>query len=328
MGDDETLEPRWSLRQLPVAPRLVISLFLISVGAGYFSALVQLHVQQASPGQLLPGPDEATDTYHGKPGMGQLERLIVADESKPFNGSGSMRSAFTFRSSGWRKKVRERAEENKISVPDAEMEIRQERAYEINALLAWLHAGAQEATFKEFPLPAGFFEHLPEGREADSAFFETKEGKWVAKVNDIVEIRCVRCHAPGKGGSAGHIHLETWKNVMDYVPPDPDSPPGGMSLAKLAQTTHVHLLGFSMLYGMTGLIFAFTSFPVRVRLLVAPLALLAQLAEISCWWLARTHPVFAYGIIALGALVAVSLAVQILLSLFDMYAPQRKPAVG
>src|SRR5262245_40016052 len=37
--------PRFVLRNLTLAPRLVIAIFLVSVGVGYFSALVQLHFQ-------------------------------------------------------------------------------------------------------------------------------------------------------------------------------------------------------------------------------------------------------------------------------------------
>jgi hypothetical protein len=97
-----------------------------------------------------------------------------------------------------------------------------------------------------------------------------------------------------------------------------------MSLTKLAQTTHVHLLGFSMLYGLTGLLFAFTSYPVFLRVLLCPLPLLVQVLDIGCWWLARYDPVFAYAIPITGAIVALGLLLQIVLSLLDMYGPAGK----
>jgi hypothetical protein len=62
---EKTLLPRWTLRDLPLVGRMVVSVFLIAVGVGYFSALVQLHFQQAARGQLLPGPAEVTHAYHG-----------------------------------------------------------------------------------------------------------------------------------------------------------------------------------------------------------------------------------------------------------------------
>src|SRR5262249_34656173 len=161
-------------------------------------------------------------------------------------------------SSGWARQLRELAENNKISKSEAELEVRKQREYEINALLGWLHAGAKEDNYKEFALPADFFKDLPTGAEPESAFFEKANNKWNAKVEAIIESRCVRCHATGKSGSAGQIHLDSWKSVMDYIPPEPDALAGGMSLTKLAQTTHAHLLSFAMLYGLTGFVFAFT----------------------------------------------------------------------
>ena len=70
--------PRTVLRDLPLSARLVLALFMISVGLGYFSALVQLHFQQAPAGKLLPGADEAKATYSSKPGVSQLERGHLA----------------------------------------------------------------------------------------------------------------------------------------------------------------------------------------------------------------------------------------------------------
>src|ERR1700676_5254119 len=89
---------RFVLRDLTVATRIVLAAFLLSVGVGYFSALVQLHFQGAHRGNLLPETKDIVATYHGQPPMSQFKRLLVTDENKPFNGSGSMRAAFTTRS--------------------------------------------------------------------------------------------------------------------------------------------------------------------------------------------------------------------------------------
>src|SRR5215472_14558838 len=111
------LPARLVLRDLPLVARLVIALFLISVGTGYFAALVQLHFQAASPGKLLPDMDDAARIYNGDPnGKSQLERLLTQDENLPFNGSGSMRPAFTERSSGWKRTINKRAKDDKVDL--------------------------------------------------------------------------------------------------------------------------------------------------------------------------------------------------------------------
>src|SRR5262245_27341191 len=96
--------PPLTLRDLPLAARLTLAAFLISVGIGYFSALVQLHFQHASPGSLLPTADDATKVYHGATGqrpMSKMEHLLEAEESLKLNSNGQMRTAFTSSSEGW-----------------------------------------------------------------------------------------------------------------------------------------------------------------------------------------------------------------------------------
>jgi uncharacterized membrane protein YbhN (UPF0104 family) len=96
-----------------------------------------------------------------------------------------------------------------------------------------------------------------------------------------------------------------------------------MSLTKLAQTTHVHLLGFAMLYALTGLIFALSTYPGLLRVLIAPLPLLFQVIDISLWWLARLDSphgeMFARDIRYTGMAVGAGLALQIVLSLFNLF---------
>lgn len=92
-----------------------------------------------------------------------------------------------------------------------------------------------------------------------------------------------------------------------------------MPLPRLAQTTHAHLLGFAMLFALTGLTFSFTSYPQAVRVVFAPLPLLAQVVEIGCWWLGRIDPLVAQLILVSGGLAAFGLAVQVLGGLWDLF---------
>ncbi|MBL8799512.1 MAG: hypothetical protein JNM56_36860 [Planctomycetia bacterium] len=320
------------LRQLPSAARVVLAAYLISVGIGYFSALVQLHFQHASAGQFLPGPDEVKTAYGSRPNMGQLERLVLADESRPFNGAGQMREAFFRRAAGWRRDIRELAKEKNVSEDEAEKLIRKHRGLEPDAIVAWIRAGAAKDTYKDstdaksykFVLPEEVASRIPD--DAPSDFFKKNEdGKWTANIGEIIDNRCVRCHKPGARGAVGAIQLDEWEKVMDYVAPEGGS---GMSLEKLAQSTHVHLLGFAMLYGLTGFIFSFTSYPATIRTVLSPLPLVMQVLEISCWWLARADATFSLGIMAFGGLVALGLGAQIVLGLFDLFDKKGKIVIA
>jgi hypothetical protein len=324
------LPPRPVLRHLPLVPRLVIAIFLMSVGFGYFSALVQLHFQAASPGKVLPSMDDAARIYNGDPnGKSQLERLLTQEENLPFNGSGSMRAAFTSHSSGWKGQISRRAKDElkeeqekggqgaKLNLPQAEKHLRGERDGERLALLAWIQAGAPEKAYESNDFDVT---RLPEDQPiTDRYVIKDGEGNPVkprrVRIQNVLNDRCVRCHK--EGGQVSDAPLEAYDDVKNYC--DVEARGHAMSLTKLAQTTHVHLLGFSMLYGLTGLIFAFTSYPGWLRFVLAPLPLLAQVADISCWWLGRLDPHFAHTISITGGIVAAGLFLQIVLSLFNLF---------
>jgi hypothetical protein len=139
------------------------------------------------------------------------------------------------------------------------------------------------------------------------------------KLRSLLQARCARCHAPGKTSKATNYPLDTYEHLQPYVAVKVNK---GMEMEKLAQTTHVHLLGFSMLYGLTGLLLALSSYPAIVRLLLAPLPLVAQVVDISFWWLARLDgpygPMFAQAIAVSGAVVAVGLLLHIVLGLWEL----------
>jgi hypothetical protein len=112
--------------------------------------------------------------------------------------------------------------------------------------------------------------------------------------------------------------------------PDPEKAPKGLKqidLDSLVQSTHAHLLTFAILWALTGLVFAFTSYPMWLRCSIAPAVLLAQVLDVMCWWLARlpeTGPYFAIAILGTGAIVGIGASLQILLSLFNMYGGKGK----
>ncbi len=321
------------LRDLPLAARLTLALFLISTGIGYVSALVQLHFQHASPGNLLPTPEDAQRVFSGPASepVSQIERILTADEKEKFNGTGSMAAAFTTRSADWKDRLKEQTKKLKREKPGsdparAEAELRGERDGERLALLAWIQAGAPKAAYGKdaFPLPESLA-----GRPVTADYVtEGEGGARVAKIRSILTDRCVRCHTgkDSEDAKAGEYPLDTYEELKPRVTATAAS--GAMSLTKLAQTTHVHLLGFSMLYGLTGLILAFSSYPAAFRVLVCPLPLLAQVVDISFWWLARLPPPhgpeFARLIAVSGAVVAVGLLLHVVCGLFDLFGGKGK----
>jgi hypothetical protein len=330
----------WSLRQLPLPVRLVLAAFLLSVGLGYLAALAQLKMQIAQAGAIAPTAEDAVGAYHGTE-MSQLVRLLEADETRPFNGQGSMRSAFTRkRSAGWDTAVRKKGKELQKEAEEkgekfnptepANLKklnelIAQERDGERRALLDWLKTGkaSREEYENGHPLTGELATAI-----ITTDFVDEKQSPRVAKIKEIIEKRCLRCHSTNVGGAGSNYPLDEYEDIEPYTVATPTS---GMSLPKLAQTTHVHLLGFSMLWGLTGLIFAFTSYPTAIRLLFSPWTVVAQIVDITCWWLSRLEGAngafFARAIVVTGGLVAMGLTVQVLGSLFNMFGKGGKVIV-
>jgi hypothetical protein len=310
----------YSLRDLPTPAKLVISCFLCAVGLGYFSAMVQLHLQHSSRnGDPLPNKADVVEIFAGwKPATAadmdpksKLQMLIMGPiQGVPFNGSGSMAAAFYGRSDDYKELVKEIGKEK----ADAQ------REGERTALNEWLKLPEDERK-KAFEA-----DKLPRPASAKAMNEAYLDGDAV-KVKSIFIDRCTVCHR--KDGDADKYLLEDMDQIAKYAVVKKVEIVDGMvrserqiGIEKLTQSTHAHLLSFAMLFSLTGFVYAFSSHNVKWRCLVAPMVVVAQVADVSCWWLARIDgigPTFAIAIMFTGTAVALGLVIQIFGSLFNMW---------
>jgi hypothetical protein len=236
-----------------------------------------------------------------------------------------MRAAFFQQSAGWDQSLRklgrklEGERKAKQDPAEVEKELRKEREVEILGLLKWIRTGAKQTEFDADEicltvdeLPASLRDLSLSNPCVESA----QNGDHTVRIKTVVKRRCARCHTSTGDSSAADAPLNTFEEVHTYLQPERR---GGMGLARLAQTTHVHLLGFAMLYGLTGLLFALTSYPWALRLVVAPLPLVAQMIDIGCWWLARLDPAYAQLIAITGGVVATGLGLHVVLTTFNLF---------
>jgi len=312
--------PRPTLRDLPVAAKAVVSVFLITVGLGYFSALVQMHLQHSSrEGEPLPSPADVVAVFAGMKKydptapmpVSKLEKLVMGPlEGAAWNGSGSMAPAFFHKDGGDYKS------ETKDD-PDAKKRTDHEREGERRAVQAWIRLDdAERKTVYDADRLVWQDTLTPTYRDGDDV-----------KVKTILADRCVRCH--GVDGELPGHPLETYGQLVQYMNVREAPNAAGYvrsgrqtSVEKLTQSTHAHLLSFAMLFGLTGILFAFTSYPKMIRLLFAPMVLVAQVADISCWWLARIPDYgvyFAYCILITGSFVGMGLTIHIFGCLLNLY---------
>ena len=203
--------PRLMLRDLPLPARLVLSLFLVSVGVGYFSALVQLHLQHGSrDGEPLPSPADVVEVFAGlkkvdpnaPAPVSKLERLVNGPlEGATWNGSGSMAAAFHHKDGA---DYKDRAKD-----PEDKPKLIAERQGEQAAVTAWIRlpeADRRKAYEADaVPFPAG----TPLTADYLSA------DKATAKVKTILTDRCARCHQ--KGAEQESYPLEAYEQFGKYL---------------------------------------------------------------------------------------------------------------
>lgn len=341
---------RYTLRDLPPPAKLVVSAFLISVGIGYLWAMAQIHFKHASPGNpmptnadlvarfsgvpwpLVPKPDPAEEeakkaaadkaqvavgvqvpavkvktiiktrcvVCHGPDGDESDKPLTNHDEvsnyMKPTTDfpKGQLHQVLTGDPKLWNRKSMVKAFTEKVEgwkdMSDEEKKAaRPQREAERLAVVAWVEAGAPKAPYEAdaFPLTSDIKDLAPE----------------------------LRTTAPPLNPAAVNAEkkpVDPWKAAKQKQ----------MSVDSLTQSTHAHLLSFAMLWALTGMVFAFTSYSCFVRSVLAPVVLVAQVLDVGCWWLARlpdVGPYFALAIMATGAVVGMGLGAQITLSLWNMW---------
>jgi len=327
-----------TLRELPLPVKVVASVFLMAVGLGYTSAMVQLHMQDSKSGEAMPTEADVILKFTGKKKrdpnappprpVSRLEVLVTADP--PAVIGSSMSAAFT---------TADRAKGDlKFSTltqgksPEVVETVKAHRKGEQMAFQLWINApepdrkAAYEAD--KFVPPTG---QMP--KDLTPAF---KDGDAV-KIKSIIDNRCGTCHS--KGGEKEDVPLASYDHFAKFLKVDAVAVAGDwvkveepISTSKLTQSTHAHLLSFAVLFSLTGLIFACSSYPSVIRCVLGPWVVLAVFADVSLWWLARLcdewGPLFARGVIITGTLAAVGLTLQITLSLFNMYGWKGKVVIA
>lgn len=140
------------------------------------------------------------------------------------------------------------------------------------------------------------------------------------QVKPIFQEQCVTCHSAGSGPQLPP--LTGYEDIYKLLGTDV-----GLTIVQLARVSHIHLLGISILFLLTGAIFALSEGPVHLRIIVVSVPYLSILMDIGSWWGTKyLDPVFAYIVIAGGALMGLALAAQIFISLWQMWAASLKAA--
>ncbi len=347
---------QFTLKQLSLPAKLVVTLFLLSVGLGYLSAMVQLHFKDASKGNPMPTASDVVARYAGEiwPPVSEAENSEKGGTEMGNNTTNNTTH-----------KATDQANPQKIALKVGEV-VKVKTIFTARCLLCHQENSetAQDPFMDKWDKLAQQLEPKAEtskihrliiadekvafGKDSMVAAFTKKsivdDMKWKEQLKKNPEALLIAEREKERLGLVAWLEAGAPKEAYDqdrFVVPEPKkdqiiAPKGPrkpnaknrqISVESLTQSTHAHLLSFSMLYSLTGIIFAFSSFPSKIRIIFAPWVLFFQIADISCWWLARLEgigPYFAIAILGTGGLVGLGLMLQIIGSIFSMYNKKGK----
>ena len=136
------------------------------------------------------------------------------------------------------------------------------------------------------------------------------------KIKPILDRDCVICHTPAINPSLPDLtHFETVSEVAHA---------GGATLPTLVRVSHIHLFGIAFILFFIGKIFLLCDMNVHVKRVAVVIPFAAMLLDVISWFITKTTPSFAYVVVYSGALMGLSMGLQILLSIYQMWFYSRK----
>ena len=133
-----------------------------------------------------------------------------------------------------------------------------------------------------------------------------------AVVRPILQQNCVRCHNPQ--GLQRFTPLTNYEQVMAVAQIDRGEP-----VALWARVAHTHIQSIGLIFLVLGGVFTLTSLADRVKVAIVALPFAALVVDFGARFLARWLPGTVYLMMASGAVIGLSLAVMILVPLYEMW---------
>ncbi len=134
-----------------------------------------------------------------------------------------------------------------------------------------------------------------------------------AKVHPILKENCVMCHSAASGIS-GIPHFDSYEHVVALTATDT-----GATIPALVRVSHIHLFGIAFILFLIGRIFLLCQMPVVIKRIIVASPFLFLILDISSWFITKIIPDFAYVVVAAGAFVGITFAIQILTSIYQMW---------
>jgi len=132
------------------------------------------------------------------------------------------------------------------------------------------------------------------------------------KIAPILNNNCIMCHSVE--AEMGLPPLTSYKNVLKLTHVDT-----GASIQSLVRVSHIHLFGIAFILFFVGRIFLLCEMSITVKRVTVIIPFIAILLDITSWYVTKIIPGFSYVVVIAGALMGISLAMQILVSMYQMW---------
>lgn len=137
------------------------------------------------------------------------------------------------------------------------------------------------------------------------------EPEYNDRVAPIINRDCTTCHSPAINPSL--------PDLTDYAGIVKVAKPGGAPVSFLIRVSHIHLFGIAFILFFIGKIFLLCEFNCVFKRIVVGIPFAAMLVDILSWYITRSIPACVYVIVISGALMGLSMGMQILVSIYQMW---------
>ncbi|NOT84046.1 MAG: hypothetical protein HOP02_04530 [Methylococcaceae bacterium] len=131
------------------------------------------------------------------------------------------------------------------------------------------------------------------------------------KIAPILNRDCILCHSPSINPSL--------PDLTNYQGAAEVAHSGGATLSALIRVSHIHLFGIAFILFFIGKIFLLCDINVIVKRIAVVIPFAAMLLDVLSWFVTKSIPTFAYVVVASGTLMGISMGLQILISVYQMW---------
>lgn len=142
------------------------------------------------------------------------------------------------------------------------------------------------------------------------------EAEYASKMKPILQKTCLGCHVASSGMNLPDF--STYQGLHEVAKVDM-----GMSMTSLLKLSHIHLFGISMLLFIVGFIFIQAEINVWFKRFLVVSPMLAVFVDVASWFLTKWDAHYAIVVIVAGGIMGGSMALQILISLYQIWFLKR-----